>query len=123
MTRTKSLLVAGLVIASFAIAASSRAGNISRIEYLTMNRATALPGVVLAPGTYVFEAIGGHPDIVRVADRATGRVLFTGYTNIVRRPDRNNQTLVFGEAPKGEPVPIKVWFSAGLESGHEFRHR
>lgn len=123
MTRTKSLLVVGLVLASFVIAASSRAGNISRIEYLTMNRATALPGVVLAPGTYVFEAVGGHPGIVRVSDRATRRVLYAGYTDAVRRPDRNNQTLVFGEAPKGDPVPIRVWFPAGLESGHEFRHR
>ena len=123
MTRTTSLLVAGVVLASFVIAASSRAGNISRIEYLTMNRATALPGVVLAPGTYVFEAIGGHPDIVRVADRATRRVLFTGYTDLVPRQDRNNQRLVFGEAPKGEPVPITAWFPSGLESGHAFRHR
>ena len=108
MTKTKSLLVAGLVLASFAIAASSRAGNISRIEYLTMNRATALPGVVLAPGTYVFEAVGGHPAIVRVADRATRRVLYAGFTDIVPRPDGNNQPLAFGEAVKGEASVINL---------------
>jgi hypothetical protein len=123
MTRPKSLLVAGLVLASCAVAASSRAGNILRIEYLTVNRATALPGVVLPPGTYVFEAIGGHPDIVRVSDRSSRRVLYAGYTDLIRRPDNNNRPLVFGEAPTGEPVPIRVWFPAGTQTGHEFRHR
>jgi hypothetical protein len=121
MTTTKSLLVAGLVLVSFAIAGSSRAGNISRIEYLTTNRATALPGVVLPAGTYVFEAIGGHPDIVRVTDRASRRVLYAGYTETIRRPDDATQPLVFGESSKGEPLPIRVWFPAGSRSGHEFR--
>ena len=123
MTQTKSLLVAGLVLASFVIAASSQAGNISRIDYLTMNRATALPGVVLAPGTYVFEAVGGHPDMVRVADRATGRVLYAGFTDLIPRQDGNNQPLAFGEAAQGEPVPIKAWFPGGSRSGRSFRHR
>ena len=123
MTTTKSLLVAGLVLASFVIAASSRAGNISRIEYLTMNGPTALPGVALAPGTYVFEAVDGHPDLVRVADRATGRVLYAGFTDIIPRPERNKQPLAFGEAAKGEPVPIMAWFPDGSRSGLAFRHR
>lgn len=123
MTGTKSLLVAGMVFASFVIAASSRAGNIENINYLTMNRPTALPGVVLAPGTYAFEVVAGHNDLVRVTDRATNRVLYTGFTDVVRRPDQNKDRLSFGEAPQGAPIPIKAWFPSGLRRGHEFRHR
>lgn len=123
MTRTKSLFVASLVLASFAIAASSMAANIGRLEYLTISRAAALPGVVLAPGTYAFEVVQGHADLVRVTDRATNRVLYTGFTDVLRRPDGNMDRLTVGEAPKGEPVPIHAWFPKGSRSGNGFRHR
>jgi hypothetical protein len=122
MTRTKSLLVAGLVLASFAIAMSSRAGSIYRTDYLSMNRATALPGVVLPPGNYAFEVLEGHADLVRVTDRATLRVLYTGFTDIVRRPAGVNASLVLGEAPSGAPLPITVWFPTGAERGLAFKH-
>ena len=123
MTRTKSLFGVGLVLASFAVAASSRAGNIARTDYLTMNRATTLPGVVLPPGTYVFEVVEGRADVVRVSDRATRRVLYMGFTNIVRRPDGISNALTFGEAARGEPAPIQVWFPSGVRRGHEFSRR
>ena len=122
MIRTKSLLVAGLVLASFAIAMSSGAGNIYRTDHLSMNRATALPGVVLPPGNYVFEVLEGHADLVRVTDRATQRVLYTGFTDIVRRPAGVKALLAFGEAPSGEPLPIQAWFPTGMERGLAFRH-
>lgn len=121
--KTKSLLIVGVVVASFLIAASSRAANFDRMSYLTLNRATALPGVVLAPGSYVFEAVEGHPDIVRVSERATNRVLYLGYTDIIPRPHDATNTLSFGEAPSGQPVPIKAWFPTGARSGNAFRHR
>ena len=123
MTKNKSLFVVGLVFASFLIAASSRAANIGHTDYLSMNRPTALPGVVLAPGTYVFEVVEGHADLVRVSDRATRRVLYMGFTDIIRRPDANRNPLSLGEAPKGAPVPIKAWFPSDSRSGLEFRHR
>jgi hypothetical protein len=125
MTRTKSLFVAGLVLASFAIAASSRAANIGRTDHLTIKRAMALPGVVLAPGTYAFEVVEGHADLVRVTDRSTSRVLYTGFTDVLRRPGQNSDRaeLALGEAPKGEPVPIRAWFPTGSRSGNGFRHR
>lgn len=123
MTRTKALFVASVVLASFAVAAPSPAANIGRLDYLTINRAMALPGVVLAPGTYAFEVVEGHADLVRVSDRATNRVLYTGFTDLIRRPDGKKDPLAVGEAPKGEPVPIAAWFPTGSRSGNAFRHR
>ena len=123
MTRNKKLFVVGLVFASVAIAASSRAANIGHTDYLSMNRPTALPGVVLAPGSYVFEVVEGHADLVRVSDRATRRVLYMGFTDIIGRPDAIANPLKLGEAPSGNPVPIQAWFPTGSRSGLEFRHR
>lgn len=124
MTKNKSLLIAGLALGSFVVAASSgAAGLLGRTDYVSMNRATALPGVVLAPGQYVFEAVEGHPEIVRVFDRATRRVLYMGFTEIIPRPDGVTDVLALGEAPAGEPVPIKVWFPTGSRRGHAFSHR
>ena len=123
MNRNNSLLVAGLVLAAVTIGASSRADAIGRIDYLTMNQATALPGVVLAPGTYGFEVVEGHADIVRVTDRATRRVLYLGFTDLVRRPEGSVNLLRFGEAPAGQAIPINAWFPIGATQGHAFRHR
>jgi hypothetical protein len=124
MRKNKSLLIAGLVLGSFVVAASNgAAGLLGRTDYVSINRATALPGVVLAPGQYVFEAVEGRPDIVRVFDRATKRVLYMGFTELIPRPDGVTNILSLGEAPAGEPVPIKVWFPTGARRGHAFNHR
>ena len=123
MVKNKSLVIIGVVLASFLIAASSRAANFEKTNYVTMDRPTALPGVVLAPGTYVFEAIEGHPDIVRVTNRATNRVLYQGFTDLVPRPAGLTGVLALGEASGGAPLPIKAWFPRGARSGNAFRHR
>ena len=124
MTKNKSLLIAGLVIGSFLMAVSSgTAGLLGRTDYVSINRATALPGVVLAPGQYVFEAVEGRPEIVRVFDRATKRVLYMGFTELIPRPEGVTNVLSLGEANAGEPVPIKAWFPTGARRGHAFGHR
>ena len=124
MTKNKSLLIAGLVIGSFLVAASSgTAGLLGRTDYVSIHRAVALPGVVLAPGQYVFEAVEGRPEIVRVFDRATKRVLYMGFTELIPRPDGVTNVLSLGEANAGEPVPIKAWFPTGARRGHAFAHR
>ena len=122
MNKTKSVIVAGAILGSFVMAASGRASNIARTEYLTMSGWTALPGVVLPPGTYTFEVLEGHPDLVRVTNRATRRVHYTGFTDIVEKPQRG-ESLSFGEAQRGEPIPIRAWFPDGSRRGNVFRHR
>ena len=121
--KTKSLLIVGMVLGSFLMAASGRAANIGRTDYLTTNRPAALPGIVLPPGSYVFEAVEGHPDIVRVSDRATKRVLYQGFTDIVARPSGLTRAVLFGEAPRGAALPIEAWFPTGSLTGNAFRHR
>ena len=125
MKKTKSLLIAGLAVASVVIAATSMAGssNIGQTDYLTLNRAAALPGVVLPRGSYVFEAVEGHPDVVRVSDRATRRVLYMDFVELIPRPRGVTTALSLGEAAAGEPIPINAWFPTGSATGRAFKHR
>ncbi len=122
MNRTKSLILAGLVLGC-AMVSTGQAANIGRTEYLTMDRWTALPGVILPPGSYTFEVIEGHADLVRVTNRATRRVHYTGFTDVVERQNVNGASLTFGEAPSGDPIPIKAWFPDGARRGNQFRQR
>ena len=124
MMKTKSLLIGGVVLAAVVMAATSTVAlNIGQTDYVTLNRAMALPGVVLQRGSYVFEAVEGHPDIVRVSDRATRRVLFMDYAELIPRRRSVANVLSLGEAPAGEPVPINAWFPTGSATGHAFKHR
>jgi len=123
MMKNKSLLMVGTVLGSFLMAASGGAANIGRTDYVTMNRPAALPGIVLPAGSYVFEAVENHPDIVRISDRATKRVLYQGFTDVVARPSGLTRVVLFGEAPRGAALPIEAWFPTGSPTGNAFRHR
>jgi hypothetical protein len=84
----------------------------------------ALPGVTLPPGEYTFELFnhGTSGDTVLVTSDHQHRVHYLGLTRIVERPRnmRPDQVIAVGEAPVGEPVPIRVWYPAGSSSGRQF---
>ena len=119
-------VVAILALAAAAAAAPSRA-SLGRWDRLTFNGPVALPGVILPAGAYIFEV--ANPDnslrVVRVSNRATGRVYFAGFTRLVARPVDlpADQLISFGEAPRGEAVPITVWYPSGRSQGQQFIYR
>jgi hypothetical protein len=88
--------------------------------HLTFSQAVSLPGAVLPAGEYRFEAL--RPDIVRVSSRDGRRVLYTGFTHSVRRPDglARDVFVSVGEAPAGEPLPITRWYPENRARGHQF---
>jgi hypothetical protein len=109
-------------------AASMQAGtNPSRVNRLTFSGRVALPGVVLLPGTYAFEAgtLDTHPDIVRVTSTDHQKLYYVGFTQRIARPASMapNEVVSLGEAPIGSPVPIAAWYPIGSKTGHEFRYR
>ena len=117
--------IAGVVALAAMLTASSSVASppLSRINHLTFNTAVRLPGAVLTPGTYTFEAGPGGNDlnIVRVTTRKGGRVMFMGFTIPVSRP-RSGSVVSFGEAPAGAPQPVAVWYEDGAGKGHQFRY-
>lgn len=124
ITTRASLRPGGVALALLLAVAAHGYGAPGRtMNELAFNSPVALPGTVLPAGTYVFEAI--RPDIVRVSSRLGRRVHYTGFTRQVTRSGwrANGPHVSFAEAPRGEPVPIAVWYPAGEQNGHEFVYR
>ena len=124
---TGSLFSMAVLATAIALTVFGIGDNVSAAagDHLTFSRATALPGVVLPSGEYIFERAspGTSANIVRVRD-AKRNVRFMGYTVEVQRPNRRGATdrvVEFGEAPAGQPVPIKVWYPIGSGSGYAVR--
>ncbi len=95
-------------------------------ELLTFNAPIALPGVVLAAGTYTFEipSEGASHTVVRVSSQDGRRVYLTQFTLEVKRPNRADQPkIMFGEAAAGTARPINVWYPDGSENGKQFIYR
>jgi hypothetical protein len=96
--------------------------NSEHREYLTFSAPIALPGVVLAAGTYAFElpTEAAH-NIVRVSSKDGRQVYFTKYTREVsRRGKAAGPHVTFSEAAPKMPRPLNTWFPGGEESGRQF---
>ena len=95
--------------------------NPSNVNRVTFNSSVALPGVILLPGSYAFEAgaLGMSPNIVRVTSPDYQKLYFVGLTQRVRRPANMapNQVVALGEARIGEPTPIRAWYPIGSAVG------
>ena len=123
MNRTFVLAAGVVALVAAVMTVSSDARSVTITNRLTFNRSVALPGVVLAPGTYTFEAApaGMRPDIVRVL---SGRdtIMFLGFTQLRSRPYNvlEKQVLLLDEVPAGQPAPIRAWYPAGTSQSHEF---
>lgn len=126
-TLTRNLVfTAAIALLALASATPSRAA-LGPGDRITFSGAVALPGVVLPAGSYTFEVANpwSSHTVVRVASRDTGRVHFLGFTRMVPRPADlpADQLISLGEAPRGEAVPIEVWYPGGRSQGHRFIYR
>jgi hypothetical protein len=122
--RLRTFVVAAAL--ALGMGAASVGANVlaNRRTVLTFNRAVALPGTELPAGSYTFQLADptASNDVVEVLNRDRTRVLFLGLTRPVTRPgnlpaDRN---VVFGEARRGEPVPITAWYPQDESRGYQF---
>jgi hypothetical protein len=129
MLNRRIVLTALVVFLAVAFTAPSmQAGaNLSNVNRVTFNRPVALPGVVLLPGSYAFEAgaLGMNPNIVRVTSSDNQNLYFVGFTTRVARPANMaaSEIVSLGEAAIGQPTPIRAWYPIGSSTGHEFRYR
>jgi|SRR5687768_9508526 hypothetical protein len=118
-------LAAATVALALVVAASESVGSVNRGDRATLSftRTVALPGVTLAPGSYVFEIVdAGYLDVVRVRNSRTNRPEFMGFTHKVPRPDRlrGSSAVTLGESARNAPAPIKVWYPADGSDGRQF---
>ena len=128
---TKIATLASVVAVAGGLAASSSQAASTYMPLtisnnLTLSNAVGLPGVMLAAGTYVFEAGPGgmNPNIVRVLSPNRQRLFYQGFTvPTTRRFDSERSVLTFGETSDGAPAPILAWYPIGSNSGHAFMYR
>ena len=119
--------VAVVLAVAFTVPSMQAGASLSNVNRVTFNHSVALPGVILLPGSYTFEAgaLGMSPNVVRVTSPDYQKLYFVGLTQRVARPANMapNQVVALGEAPIGEPSPIRAWYPIGSQSGHEFLYR
>ena len=125
--RRIALAALALALVTVFVAPSMHAGaSLSNVNRVTFNHSVALPGVILLPGSYTFEAgaLGMSPNVVRVTSPDYQKLYFVGLTQRVTRPANmaSNQVVALGEAPAGAPQPIDVWYEDGAKMGHRFRY-
>jgi hypothetical protein len=88
-TRILSAAAAGALLLGLTAQPTSAWVNSDHREFLTFSAPIALPGVVLAAGTYSFEVPNPaiSDGIVRVSSRDGKQVFFTQFTRLVNRPN------------------------------------
>lgn len=92
---------------------------------VTFSAPVSLPGVTLAPGTYLFRSPSEmNSSVVQVLRQDKGRPLvsyYMGMTQPIERTNSDPRSLVsLGEAVSGQPTPVKAWFPNGERLGHSF---
>jgi len=127
VTTPRLLAICTGAVLAFALSVSVDASiHGSTSNTITVHKAVALPGVVLTPGEYVFEILntGSTGHVVRVASRNGNTTRYLGLTMGIERSDRPGApSFVLGEAPAGEPQPIRAWFPDGLNRGEQLLYR
>jgi hypothetical protein len=98
--------------------------NARRTTYFTFKTDVGLPGMTLPAGSYVFEVLNPDTsaDVVRVMNPERTKTYALKFTRSVQRSQWGNlkSTITLGEAPAGQPQPIKTWFPQDETTGREF---
>jgi hypothetical protein len=118
--------VCGAVVSGLTLANAGGAASTAEVQtnHLTFSGPVGLPGVTLPRGTYTFELIPLHPDIVRVLSRDGSRVYFTGFTMRVPRPASlpADAMVSVAETVRGVAPRISAWYPIGASTGQVFRY-
>jgi hypothetical protein len=109
-------------IALCAAAATGCAGEWKDRTRLNCSKAVMVPGMTLAPGSYVFESGGGAAShFVRVFNSDGTVLLETTAAVPTKRSGANDCSVVtFNPRIPAPPIALKAWFSPGSLYGHEF---
>ena len=123
----RRVLVAVCALAAAWFAAQPMAASDSGLFRMrvTFSTPVELPGVGLAPGSYIFERpLDGVANLVRVQSVDGRRIYLTTLTDRVARPPDLPSGMLFSfrEAPANQPQPISTWWPSGADHGYSFRY-
>jgi hypothetical protein len=124
MNIRKTVIVAlSMAVLGAASASSARADEWDKLTYLTFSKDVAIPGHVLAAGTYTFRLSDSAWDrhVVQIFDQSGTQLITTLLTVADRRLSPTDDTvIIFGESAGDAPPPITRWFYPGDTTGQEF---
>src|SRR5262249_35881483 len=120
----KSLvMMLGLGVFLLSTPLAAKADEWNKKTTITFNQPVGIPGMVLAPGAYVFELMDSPSDrnVVQIFNADQSHL----YENVLAIPayrlESSDKTVVtFEERAKGTPEAIKTWFYPGDNYGQEF---
>lgn len=97
-------------------------GGAAEEHHLTFSAPVALPGVALAPGTYIFRRPASNVLLVTNANRKPYAMLST--ISASRTSSTNRYEVVLG-APlaDGSPRRLEAWFAPGEASGQQLIYK
>ena len=124
MNAYRKLTIVALVASVLAVfTPNARAQMLEERIRVTFSGPVELPGEVLLPGSYVFEALeNGH--LTRILSADEQHVYATLFTVPDERIEpMEKATIVLGEGSKGAPEKVEAWFYPGDSVGNEFIYR
>jgi hypothetical protein len=117
------MMMLGLGVFLLSTPLAAKADEWNKKTTITFNQPVEIPGMVLAPGTYVFELMDSPSDrnVVQIFNADQSHL----YENVLAIPayrlESFDKTVVtFEERAKGTPEAIKTWFYPGDNYGQEF---
>jgi hypothetical protein len=122
----RTLMGSGIALTALLLSGTALAWEtMPRATSVTFRVPVMLPGVTLPAGSYIFELMPEHVDVVRVLSGDRANVHFTGLTLAARRPSgaAAKYEITFGEAARGTPPPIQTWYPKGRVEGRQFIYR
>ncbi len=121
--RISSLAVCFIALLALAGLTSAFGDEWNKETTVTFNEPVEIPGVVLAPGTYVFRLMDSLADrqIVRVFNKDRTKIYATVIGITDYRLEPTGKTYIsFEERMAGAPEAVKAWFYPGDNYGIEF---
>ena len=115
-------IIAALFCAALFFSSSAAADPRNKKTVLTFRESVQLPGVVLAPGTYVFKVPDfNYRHVVQVFNADETKILATIVGIASERQNGTDRTaLRFGEGTRDLPEPLQTWFYPQEKIGKEF---
>jgi hypothetical protein len=92
-------------------------GGSTQEHHLTFSAPVALPGVALAPGTYIFRRPAANVLLVTNAKRQPYAMLST--VSASRTPSDSYEVVLGAPLTDGSPRRIEAWFAPGESHGQQ----
>jgi len=106
-----------------AVPSISLADDIDKKTVITLDQPTEVPGIVLAPGTYVIKLLNSSSNrhIAEIMNERMDHLYALTFTAAAAKVEPKGKTvLTFYEGRDGRPQAMRRWFWPGETDGQEF---